>query len=65
MFWKLVLRQALYRVWLTALLFAALGHNVAVTGRRVERLQELKAEVEHKDLPGHLLPGVGIHDRVV
>ena len=40
----------------TALLFAALGHNVAVTGRRVERLQELRAEVEQKDLPGHLLP---------
>ncbi|OGV69755.1 MAG: hypothetical protein A3K19_11150 [Lentisphaerae bacterium RIFOXYB12_FULL_65_16] len=30
MFWKLVLRQALYRVWLTALLFAALTTVVAL-----------------------------------
>lgn len=39
-----------------ALLFAALGDHVAVTGRRADRLADLSAEVEQKKLPGRLLP---------
>ncbi len=35
-----------------ALLFAALGHNVAVTARRLDRLGDLKKEAEAKNLPG-------------
>jgi 3-hydroxy acid dehydrogenase/malonic semialdehyde reductase len=38
----------------TALLFAALGQNVAVTARRVDRLDALKQEVEAKTLPGKI-----------
>jgi short-subunit dehydrogenase len=38
-----------------ALLFAALGDQVAVTGRRADRLAELKAQVEGDKLPGTLL----------
>jgi len=39
-----------------ALLFAALGDQVAVTGRRVDRLQALAAQVEADELPGVVLP---------
>jgi short-subunit dehydrogenase len=39
-----------------ALLFAALGDDVAVTGRRVERLNALQAEAEKQNLPGRILP---------
>lgn len=42
--------------WATALLFAALGDHVAVTGRRIDRLAELKAEAEAKHLTGTILP---------
>ncbi len=38
-----------------ALLFAALGHNVAVTARRADRLDDLKKEAEAKQLPGRIL----------
>lgn len=38
-----------------ALLLVALGHHVAVTARRVDRLDALKKEVEDQDLPGRLL----------
>jgi short-subunit dehydrogenase len=37
-----------------ALLFAALGHHVAVTARRMDRLEDLKKEVEAKELPGRI-----------
>ncbi len=39
-----------------ALLFAAMGHNVAVTARRLDRLHDLQTEAEAHDLPGHILP---------
>jgi len=39
-----------------ALLFAALGDHVTVTGRRADRLVELKAEAEAKHLTGTILP---------
>lgn len=39
-----------------ALLFASLGHNVAVTARRIDRLHELQAEAEQAELPGPILP---------
>jgi short-subunit dehydrogenase len=39
-----------------ALLFAAMGDNVTVTGRRADRLQELQKEAETKDLPGRIFP---------
>jgi short-subunit dehydrogenase len=39
-----------------ALLFAALGHHVAVTARRMDRLEDLKKEAEAKELPGRILP---------
>ncbi len=39
-----------------ALLFAALGDDVAVTGRRVERLEALRDEAERQNLPGSILP---------
>jgi short-subunit dehydrogenase len=39
----------------SALLFAALGHNVAVTARRADRLEHLKKEAEAKNLPGKIL----------
>lgn len=35
-----------------ALLFAAMGNHVMVTGRRADRLSELEKEAESKDLPG-------------
>ena len=38
-----------------ALMFAALGDCVAVTGRRGERLAELQREVDDADLPGAIL----------
>ncbi len=38
-----------------ALLFAAMGENVAVTGRRADRLAELVKEAEKKKLPGKIL----------
>ena len=39
-----------------AKLFVALGHDVAVTARRQERLEALRAECEAEELPGTLLP---------
>ena len=39
-----------------ALLFVAMGDHVAVTGRRADRLDDLRAQVERDDLPGTLLP---------
>ena len=39
-----------------ALLFAALGDDVAVTGRRIDRLEALRAEAEQRELPGTILP---------
>jgi short-subunit dehydrogenase len=39
----------------SALLFAALGHNVAVTARRLDRLEDLKKESEDRELPGRIL----------
>lgn len=41
-----------------ALLFAALGDNVTVTGRRADRLDALRKEVETRELPGMILPVV-------
>lgn len=38
-----------------ALMFAALGDHVAVTGRRADRLAELKADVEKRKLSGQIL----------
>lgn len=40
----------------TARLFAALGNDVAVTARRVERLEALKDECEQAEFPGTILP---------
>jgi short-subunit dehydrogenase len=40
----------------TALLFAALGDHVAVTGRRADRLAGLKTEAEAQHLTGQILP---------
>ena len=40
----------------TALLFAAMGDQVTVTARRMDRLQELVAVVEQRHLPGTILP---------
>jgi short-subunit dehydrogenase len=37
-----------------ALLFAAMGHNVAVTARRLDRLHDLQTEAEANDLPGQI-----------
>lgn len=39
----------------TALLFAALGDRVAVTGRQLDALQALAAEAEQRGLPGEIL----------
>jgi short-subunit dehydrogenase len=39
-----------------ALLFAALGNNVAATGRRAERLRDLQQHAEKHKLPGKILP---------
>jgi short-subunit dehydrogenase len=39
-----------------ARLFAALGHNVTVTARRLDRLEALQKEVEDQKLPGKILP---------
>ncbi|NDJ74673.1 MAG: SDR family NAD(P)-dependent oxidoreductase [Chloroflexi bacterium] len=39
-----------------ALLFAALGDDVAVLARREERLLALQADARDKDLPGEILP---------
>lgn len=39
-----------------ALLFAALGDRVTVTGRRADRLEMLRREAEERDLPGVILP---------
>lgn len=39
-----------------ALLFAALGDQVAVTGRRTERLESLRADAERAKLTGSILP---------
>jgi short-subunit dehydrogenase len=39
-----------------AVLFAALGDHVAVTGRRADRLDDLAQQVERDELPGSLLP---------
>jgi short-subunit dehydrogenase len=39
-----------------AKLFAALGHDVAVTARRVERLETLQQECEDAEFPGVILP---------
>lgn len=39
-----------------AKLFVALGNDVAVTARRQERLEALRAECEAEELPGRLLP---------
>jgi len=41
-----------------ALLFAALGDHVTVTGRRADRLDALRHEVEQRELPGVILPVV-------
>lgn len=40
----------------TALLFAALGDDVAITGRRADRLDAVVSEAETDDLPGRVLP---------
>ncbi|MBN1679482.1 MAG: SDR family NAD(P)-dependent oxidoreductase [Anaerolineae bacterium] len=40
----------------SSLLFAALGDQVTATARRLDRLNDLKAEVERENLPGALLP---------
>lgn len=40
----------------TALLLAALGDQVMITGRRVERLAEVSAQAENEKLPGRILP---------
>ncbi len=40
----------------SALLFAALGDRVTVTGRRADRLEALRREVETRELPGVVLP---------
>jgi NAD(P)-dependent dehydrogenase (short-subunit alcohol dehydrogenase family) len=42
-----------------ALLFAAMGDHVAVTGRRTDRLDGLREQVEREDLPG--APGSGCY----
>ncbi|MBN2303317.1 MAG: SDR family NAD(P)-dependent oxidoreductase [Anaerolineae bacterium] len=39
-----------------ARLFAAMGDHVAATGRRVDRLDALRAEAEQNNLPGAILP---------
>lgn len=40
----------------TARLFAALGHNVAVTARHLDHLQDLKRECEEADFNGVIFP---------
>lgn len=39
-----------------ARLFAAMGHNVAVTGRRLDRLEALRQECEDRQFPGVIFP---------